>query len=140
MSAEHFIDTNIFIYHLDTTDARKHRQAETIVRNALATGQGCISTQVAQECLNVALRKAKVALSPKAAHQYLEVVLAPLIQVVTTASLLARAMDNQVRWGFSFYDSLIIAGAQVAGCRLLYSEDLQHDQDLDGLRVVNPFA
>ena len=73
MSAEHFIDTNIFIHHLDTTDARKHRQAETIVRNALATGQGCISTQV-------------------------------------------------------------------AGCRLLYSEDLQHDQDLDGLRVVNPFA
>lgn len=139
MSAEHFIDTNILIYHLDTSNARKHKRAEAIVRNALTTGQGCISTQVAQECLNVALRKAAVVLSAKAAHQYLEVVLAPLIQVVTTTSLLARAMDNKVRWGFSFYDSLIVAGAQVAGCRVLFSEDLQHDQDLDGLRVVNPF-
>lgn len=139
MSAEHFIDTNVFIYHLDTSDARKHALADTIVRNALVTGQGCISTQVAQECLNVALRKAAVALSVKAAHQYLEVVLAPLIQVATTAPLLARAIDNQVRWGFSFYDSLIVAGAQVAQCRVLFSEDLQHGQDLNGLRVVNPF-
>jgi len=70
---------------------------------------------------------------------YLEVVLAPLIRVVTSASLLARAIDNQVRWGFSFYDSLIVAGAQAAECRVLLSEGLRHDQDLNGLRVVNPF-
>jgi len=45
MSVEHFIDTNVFIYHLDMSDARKHELADTIVRNALFTDQGCISTQ-----------------------------------------------------------------------------------------------
>lgn len=71
MNAEFFIDTNVFVYHLDTTDRRKHQVAERIVREALATGNGCISSQVAQECLNVALRKAEVALPPEAARSYL---------------------------------------------------------------------
>ena len=77
MSAS-FIDTNVFIYHLDTTDRRKHKAAEKIVRDALATGNACISSQVVQECLNVALRKAEVALTPDAARSYLDAVLAPL--------------------------------------------------------------
>ena len=86
MSAEFFIDTNVFIYHLDTTDRRKHKVAEKIVRDALATGNACISSQVVQECLNVALRKAEVALSPQAARSYLDAVLAPLMQVTRQRS------------------------------------------------------
>jgi predicted nucleic acid-binding protein len=139
MSAEFFIDTNVFIYHLDSTDARKHAQAERLVRDALTTGNGCISTQVVQECLNVALRKAEVALSAAAARRYLEVVLAPLLQVTANEALYHRALDVQSRWRFSFYDSLIVASALTAGCRQLLSEDLQHGQRLDGLTVVNPF-
>jgi predicted nucleic acid-binding protein len=38
-----------------------------------------------------------------------------------------------------FYDSLIIAAAQEAGCNTLYSEDLQHGQIIGGLRIENPF-
>lgn len=139
MTAEFFIDTNVFIYHLDSSDLRKHAKAESIVREALSTGNGCISTQVVQECLNVALRKAEVALSSEAARRYLDVVLAPLLQVSTNATLYHRALDVQARWRFSFYDSLIVAGALTAGCRTLLSEDLQHGQKLDGLTVVNPF-
>ena len=139
MSAELFIDTNVFVYHLDTTDRRKHEVAERIVREALATGNGCISSQVAQECLNVALRKAEVALPPEAARSYLDAVLAPLIQVTATEALFHRALDVQARWRFSFYDSLVVAGAMTAGCRTLLSEDLQHGQVLGTLTVVDPF-
>lgn len=139
MSAEFFIDTNVFIYHLDSSDPKKHAKAETIVREALTLGNGCISTQVVQECLNVALRKAEVALSTDAARRYLEVVLAPLVQVSANEALFSRALDVQARWRFSFYDSLIVAGALAAGCRTLLSEDLQHGQQLDALKVVNPF-
>lgn len=77
MSAEFFVDTSVFIHHLDTTDARKHQIAEKVIREALATGNACISSQVVQECLHVALRKAEVALSPEAARACLEAVLAP---------------------------------------------------------------
>ena len=139
MSAECFIDTNVFIYHLDTSDTRKHQIAEGIVRAALTLGNGCISTQVVQECLNVALRKAQVALTLQAARRYLDVVLAPLVQVTANESLYHRALDVQARWQFSFYDSLIVAGALTAGCKTLLSEDLQHGQRLDGLTVLNPF-
>lgn len=139
MSAEFFIDTNVFIYHLDTTDARKHQIAEKVIREALATGNACISSQVVQECLNVALRKAEVVLSPEAARAYLEAVLAPLMQLTASEALYHRALDVQARWRFSFHDALIVAGALMAGCRTLLSEDLQHGQRLDSLTVVNPF-
>lgn len=45
------------------------------------------------------------------------------------------------RYGFSIYDALIVAAALRAGCRTLYSEDLQDGQTIDGRLVVrNPFA
>jgi predicted nucleic acid-binding protein len=45
------------------------------------------------------------------------------------------------RYRFSFYDSVIIASALLAGCKTLYSEDLQHRQTIDKqLTVINPFA
>lgn len=139
MSAEFFIDTNVFVYHLDRSDLKKHRAAERIVREAIATGNGCISYQVVQECLNVALRKAEVALPLDAARGYLDAVLLPLMQVPASASLYHRALDVQARWRFGFYDSLIVASALAAGCRTLLSEDLQHGQRIEGLTVTDPF-
>jgi predicted nucleic acid-binding protein len=138
MSAEFFIGTNVFIHHLDT-DRRKHKAAEKIVRDALATGNARISSQVVQECLNVALRKAQVALSLEAARSYLDAALAPLMHVTASEALYHRALDVQARWRFSFYDSIIVAGALAAGCRTLLSEDLQHGQTLDSLTVLDPF-
>ncbi len=139
MSAEVFIDTNVFIYHLDATDARKQAIAEAIVREALAGGKACISFQVIQECLNTVLRKAAVTLSPEAARSYLDAVLAPLLQVPASVALYQRALDVQGRWRFSFYDSLIVAAALDTGCRQLLSEDLQHGQRIETLTVHNPF-
>lgn len=139
MSAELFIDTNVFIYHLDTSDARKSRIAERIVRGALVDRNACISFQVVQECLNTALSKARVALTPGAARDYLDAVLLPLLQVPASGALYHRAVDIQERWRFSFYDSLIVAGALSAGCSRLLSEDLQDGQRIESLTVENPF-
>jgi predicted nucleic acid-binding protein len=52
----------------------------------------------------------------------------------------AAAWEAQDRFGLSWWDSLIVGAARLADCRFLLTEDLQHDQDLDGLRVVSPFA
>jgi predicted nucleic acid-binding protein len=46
-----------------------------------------------------------------------------------------------VRHGFHIYDALIIVSALEAGCRTLYSEDLQSGQVVgDRLTIRNPFA
>ena len=73
-------------------------------------------------------------------QQMLEAVLVPLWRVNPTQKLYQQGLDLRVRFGFHFYDSLIIAAAQHAGCHTLYSEDLQHGQQIDGLTIVNPFA
>ncbi len=45
------------------------------------------------------------------------------------------------RYGYSYYDSLIVATAREKGCKVLYSEDLQHGQVIeDTLTIINPFA
>jgi predicted nucleic acid-binding protein len=139
MSAEAFIDTNVFIYHLDSSDLRKQAIAEGIVRQAVAKGSGCISLQVVQECLNTVLRKAEIKLTSAQAAAYLDAVLAPLVRVPSTTALVHGALDIQQRWRFSFYDSLIVAAALAAGCRRLLTEDLQHGQRIETLTVENPF-
>lgn len=139
MSADVFLDTNVFVYQLDTSDARKHRIAESLVREGLEGERACISFQVVQECLNTAMRKAEVALDAGQARAYLDAVLLPLMKVGASATLYQRALDVQSRWRFGFYDSLIVASALSAGCRHLLTEDLQHGQKIETLTIENPF-
>jgi predicted nucleic acid-binding protein len=139
MSAELFIDTNVFIYHLDSSDIRKHDIADRLIREALTSGNACISFQVVQECLNTFLRKAQTPLDPEQARRYLDSVLIPLMQVPATPALYHRALDIKSRYRLGFYDSLIVAGALAAGCRRLITEDLQHGQRVEGLEIHDPF-
>ncbi len=99
----------------------------------------CISFQVVQECLNTMLRKAEIPLDDAATRDYLDTMLAPLLQVSASLALYHRALDMRVRYRFSFYDSLIVAAAIEGGCTRLYSEDLQHGQRIERLVIENPF-
>ncbi len=54
-------------------------------------------------------------------------------------ALYRSALQLQLRWRFSFYDSLIVAAALEAGCKRLLSEDLQHGQRIETLTIENPF-
>ena len=139
MSADRFLDTNLFIYQLEAADERKSAIADRIIREGVETGNACISYQVVQECLNTVLRKAEVPLDSAGARVYLDNVLAPLLKVSASAGLYHRALDVQGRYRYGFYDSLIIAAALEAGCKRLLSEDLQHGQAIDGLVIENPF-
>lgn len=139
MSVESFIDTNVLIYQLEALDPRKHAIAESIVSAGVATGNACISFQVIQECLNTVLRKAQIKLDATSARAYLDQVLVPLHRVPSSVALYRSALQLQLRWRFSFYDSLIVAAALEAGCKRLLSEDLQHGQRIETLTIENPF-
>ncbi len=139
MSADTFLDTNVFVYHVDATDKAKHAIAERIVREGLLAGTTCISFQVAQEFLNVATRKFRRPLTPELAREYLDTVLAPMMKVPASVGLYQRALDVQARWRFGFYDSLIVAAALAAGCTRLLTEDLQDGQRIEALTIENPF-
>lgn len=138
MSAD-FLDTNVFVYLFEETDDRKYRIARSLVREGIANRSGAISYQVVQETLNVITRKVATPATPSAARRYLERVLVPLWRVMPRTALYARGLELQARYGYSFYDSLIVAAALDAGCSRLFSEDLQHGQQIDGLTIENPF-
>ena len=137
MSAEHFLDTNIFVYMLDDTDARKRQRAERLVIDGIEAGTGCISYQVVQETLNVATRK--LGFSADDSRVLLGEILAPLWTVYPSPELHARGLAVRDRYGFGFYDAMIVAATLDSGCGHLYSEDLQHGQRIESLIVEDPF-
>jgi predicted nucleic acid-binding protein len=139
MSVESFIDTNIFVYQLEHLDVHKANIAESLIAHGIASATACISFQVVQELLNTVLRKAQIPLTPDEIKKYLQSVLAPLYRVQPSLHLYYIALDIKARYHFSFYDSLIIAAVLEAGCIKLYSEDLQHGQQIEGLVIQNPF-
>ena len=139
MSADSFIDTNVFLYNIDDSDPNKYAIATSIIHTALETGQSCISYQVVQECLNAGSRKAHIPLDQHTAERYLYTVLIPLWKVSPTPVLYQRSLDLQARYQLSFYDSLIVAAALEAGCKTLYSDDLQHGQRIEQLTIRDPF-
>lgn len=57
----------------------------------------------------------------------------------TTLTVLVQALDLKVSHGFSYWDSAIIAAAKTLGCRTLYSEDMAHGREIEGVLIVNPF-
>jgi predicted nucleic acid-binding protein len=132
MNAKPFLDTNVILYLL-SGNTIKANQAEAL----LAQG-GTISVQVLNEAVNVMTKKLRMGLD--------EVydVLAGIRYVCdvepVTIETHDQALDLMRRYGFSIYDSGIIAAAARAGCTTLYSEDLQDGQRIGpDLTITNPF-
>ncbi|MFQ5627553.1 MAG: PIN domain-containing protein [bacterium] len=140
MNDKYFLDTNIFVYSFDARSPEKQKKAQKLIDEALNTRYGCISTQVVQEFLNVATRKFKEPLSIQDSQHYLTTVLEPLCEIFTSIELYHRTLELAERWQYSFYDSLIIAAALKADCKILYTEDMQDGQMIQELKIVNPFV
>jgi predicted nucleic acid-binding protein len=139
MSARFFLDTNIFAYTFDTKAPAKAKRATRLIRQAVDTGEGIVSYQVIQEFFNVAFRRFPQPMNVAEAEQYLITVFRPLLSIHSSPALYVEALRVTGKYRLSWYDSLIVAAALQAQCSTLYSEDLQHGRELEGLRIENPF-
>jgi len=139
MSGKFFLDTDIFIYSLDLTAPEKSRRASELIREALEFRRGIVSYQVVQEFFSVAFRRFAKPMSSFAAEEYLSTVFRPLLAVHSSPALFIAALQVHSGHQLSWYDSLIIAAAQQAGCDVLFSEDLQAGRQFQQLRIENPF-
>jgi predicted nucleic acid-binding protein len=140
MNGRYFVDTNVFVYSFHPKPHGKAKLATRLIREALTTRKGVVSFQVVQEFLNVALRKFDPPFAIGDAEQYLATVFRPLLAVHSSPALYLSALRVMSKYQISWYDSVIVAGANEASCEVLYSEDLQDGQKFDQVRVVNPFA
>jgi predicted nucleic acid-binding protein len=139
MSGKVFLDTNIFIYAHDRNEPRKQAIATDLVRDSLVESTGIISYQVVHEFFNVVLTKVPHKLPHSDAKLYLDTVFRRFIIVPSSLAVVSEAIRMQERFRLSWYDSLIVAAAQHAGCSTLYSEDLQHGQQFGAVTVKDPF-
>ena len=131
-----FIDTNVLVYSLDAEDLEKQRQARDLLKKLSMHYAPVISTQVLKEFYVVAVKKMKVA--PGAAKEMVGNFRNMRI-VNNDIDLIVQAIDISILYKVSFWDSLILAAAEQAGCKYLLSEGLNSGQVYRGVLVVNPF-
>ena len=137
MNGKAFLDTNILLYCFDGNDSRKQELARVLANSLLESDSGIISTQTLQEYFNAVTKKMKC--DKKAALKDVKWYSESFPVHVNTVKDILCAVGISIKAGFSFYDSLIIASAKAEGCKIVYSEDLNDGQVVDGVKVVNPF-
>jgi len=137
-----FIDTNVFVYaylenHKKEEDYQKHLKAKELLGSFTTDNRVFISTQVCNEYYSALLKN-------KIENSDIQSSLHSLVQMVNVASIskntVLQSFEIKNRYDFSYWDSLILSSALENGCGVLYSEDMQDGQVIDGvLRIVNPF-
>lgn len=141
MSARVFLDTNILVYGIDSSEKDKQKRALEILEGSAKDYREAhlvLSTQVLQEFYVTAVRKLAVPLDESDAERAVQrLARLPVVQVDTQMILDAIATSREQ--SLSFWDALIVRAALDAGCDTLLTEDLPHDQIFEGLRVSNPF-
>jgi len=126
-----FFDTNILLYSVRSEDPRGEPA------RLLLAGGGLISVQALNEFASVARRKLGQPWSE--IHEKLGAVRALCEVKPLTVATHERALALAERYGYQIYDALQLASALENGCSVLYTEDLQHGQQIEGLTIRNPF-
>ena len=132
-----FVDTNVLIYALDPRHVAKQRAAQAWLTRCWQERSGRVSTQVLNEFyVNlVRIKGDEFKVRARAEIRHLMAWHPCAIDAIMLETAWGIADDTSI----SHWDALIVAAALHQGCETLLSEDLQHGQIIEGVRVVNPF-
>ena len=133
MNDKPFLDTNIILYAFSQDEGRAR------IAEGLLAGGASVSVQILNEFVAVARRKLNK--SWLDIHRALDILLVFCPEPVpTTIATHNHAVRIAERYGYSIFDSLVIAAALESGAGTLYSEDMQDGQTIEGLTIRNPFS
>jgi predicted nucleic acid-binding protein len=126
-----FLDTNVLVYSVGA-DPKSSSAKALVIEGPV------ISVQVLNEFINVARRRLRLSWDQidEALSDFGELI--PLVMPLTLETHRLGAHIAR-KHGLHIYDSMIVASAALAGCGALYTEDLQHGQVIEGVKIVNPF-
>jgi predicted nucleic acid-binding protein len=134
-----FVDTNVFVYARDPRDPAKQARAEEWLAVLWRDYAGRTSMQVLSEYYYTVTRKLAPRISPAEAWHDTRYLLV-WDPVPVDAALLRHARETEQRWQLSWWDSMVVAAAQLQGCALLLTEDLQDGAVYGGVTVRSPFT
>ncbi len=133
-----FVDTNVWVYAVDAADLAKRERALEVT-TPVAGRDLVVSTQVLSEFYTVVTRKLAEPVSAEDGEEMVRQLSAlPLVSIDRPLVLAAISASRQ--WQISIWDALIIRAAEVAGCRVLLSEDLSDGATYGSIVVENPFS
>ena len=132
-----FFDSNILVYIAVDQDPVKKEMALHLANAVLRAEAGCISLQVLREVANSMFKKSRESVDyiKKTINAF-----AAFPCVGESLEMLRRGMEIKARHGLQYYDALVVAAAESAGCDIIYSEDMTDGGVYEGIRVVNPFG
>lgn len=133
-----FFDTNVLLYLFDDSVPEKKARAQEVFSEAVEAGRVVLSTQVLQEFYVNVTRKLAEPLAPAVAEARIRD-FARLSLVRVDEAMILAAIERHRSMAFSFWDALILEAALKGRADRLLTEDLQHGQEIEGLRVENPF-
>ena len=138
MKGRVFVDTNIITYAHLTDEREKHEAAVLLLRDRTVDSNLWISTQILSEFYS-SMSKNKVA------HEAIVGFITPMIHsmniLAVSVETVKMALIIKGNYKFSYWDSLMLSAALECNCDVVYSEDLQHNQVIEGsLTIVNPFV
>lgn len=132
-----FLDSNVLVYAYQFNDPEKRKVAQELLEAAVA-GQFVISTQVLAEFSATLLHKFSPPVGVEAMSEILDGLSA--IKVISPdGDTIRRAVEAHASYGLRFYDGMIVAAAERAGCKRLLSEDFNTGQSYFGITAENPF-
>lgn len=138
MTALVFVDTNVLLYSFDERDPAKQSRAREWLAWCWQARSGRISSQVLNELYNNAITKFRKTVTVEQARtqvRRLRLWQPPHLDTYTVDG----AWDLQDRYALSYWDALIVSSAHQQGCCYLLTEDLQHNQQMDAVKIINPF-
>jgi len=133
------IDTNILIYASDSRDQARQEQAIQLLENLDVTREGRISVQVLAEFINASTRSRHQLYTISQALTQVEHLLQTFPAFNLTPLVVLEAARGARDYSLSYYDAQIWATAKLNQIEVIYSEDFQHNQILEGVRFINPF-
>ena len=139
MTGPLFVDANVIVYAGDPRDASKQRRAIAWLDLLWREQRGRTSTQVLSESY---VGLARLARASGAKHDVWHSVQKYFVwtPLAIDESVLRRAHEIEQRHRISWWDSMIVAAAQIQDCALLLTEDLQDGGVYGTVTVRSPFT
>ena len=133
MSDRVFLDTNVLLYVYSDEEDKKQ------VSKKIFQEQKCLTCmQALNEFCNVCLKKWRF--DRKGIEEAIDQIAAGCAILPVSIKTMLRALALHERYGYSYYDCVMLASALENDCTTIYSEDMSSGQIIEGrLLILNPY-
>lgn len=133
-----FVDTNVLVYCFDSSDPEKKERANILIEHLWNASEGVLSLQVLKEFFVTVTSKLRRKIDLQTAKSTV-MALSDWDIFLEDIRSLEKAFEIVEKHRLSFWDANILSAAILSGCQQIYSEDLNHRQNIEGVRIINPF-